>query len=136
MVCHVALASEWSRALEIGSYDRSFKHRPISDAGYIYSSDSYEQAARVVRYLLGDVSEPLVLLDIRADSLTGVGLHVVNEAVEAHDPSSEKFPHLYGGALPVCAVAQAREFASIPALLAVLDAGEKPLPHDDAEASH
>lgn len=124
MLYHVALTSEWGKALTTGCYDRGSRHEPIGDVGFIHTSDSYEQTARVVRYRFDGVHEPVTLLSISVDALAATGLWVVNEPAHPDDPSSEKFPHIYGGPLPVSAVSRVREFESPENLLSVLDEGE------------
>lgn len=122
-LCHIAIASEWDEAQESGSYTRSTLNRSLAEIGFIHASDSYEQAARVVRYLFGDVPGPFALLDLSREALEQVGLRIVPESISPHDPASEKFPHIYGGPLPVTAVVQARRFGTAEELLAALDAG-------------
>ncbi len=128
MLCHIALAAEWDAAAESGRYQRSTVNSTIEEIGFMHASDSYEQASRVVRYLFGDVHQPLALLDLDRTCITASGLVIRHECVSPRDPASEKFPHIYGGPLPVGCVARVQRFDSTTSLLAVLDAGEHPLP--------
>ena len=129
MLCHIAIAAEWDAAQESGRYDRSTVASSIEEIGFLHASDSYEQASRVLRYLFGDIREPLVLLDLDAGLITGEGLVIRHECASPKDPASEKFPHIYGGPLPVGCARRVQRFDTSAELLAVLDAGESPLPH-------
>ena len=128
MMCHIAVAAEWDAARESGRYDRSTLNSSIEQIGFMHASDSYEQASRVVRYLFGDVHQPLVLLDLDASLIPRAGLDIRHECASPRDPASEKFPHIYGGPLPVDCVVRVQRFNTTGELLAVLDAGEHPLP--------
>lgn len=125
MIHHIVLAREWDAAQDSGMFDRSTLNASIAEVGFLHASDSYEQASRVVRYLFGDVGEPLVLLDVDPACLAQHGLRVVHEPASPSDPSSERFPHVYGGALPVGCVERVQRFAGTAELLAVLDRGER-----------
>lgn len=127
MLCHIAIESEWDAACQSGWYDRSTLKLDLASVGFIHASDSYEQAARVVRYLFGDFGAPVALLDLDGSRLEAVGLRVAHEPVDASDPHSERFPHIYGGPLPTSVPVRVHRFANPGALLVHLDAGEAAL---------
>jgi hypothetical protein len=52
------------------------------------------------------VTEPLVLLTLDEPALAAAGLRVVREPGDPSDSDSERFPHVYGGPLPVAAVSR------------------------------
>ena len=128
MLCHIAIAAEWDAAQASGLYDRSTLQASIADVGFMHASDSYEQASRVLRYLFGEVREPLVLLDLDRAMIATSGLEIRHECASPKDPASEKFPHIYGGPLPVGCVRRVQRFQTTREILSVLDAGEAPLP--------
>lgn len=134
MLCHIAIASEWDAAQTVGRYDRSTRATSIAEVGFMHASDSYEQASRVLRYLFGDVDEPLVLLDLDTAEIARSGLVIRHESVSPKDPASEKFPHVYGGPLPLACVRRVQRFETADELLVVLDAGESPLPNSNSAA--
>jgi len=128
MLCHIAVAAEWEAAQDSGFYARSTLATSLAEVGFMHASDSYEQASRVVRYLFGEVREPLVLLDLDRRLIAEAGLEIRHESVSPKDPASEKFPHIYGGPLPVGCARRVQRFETTRDLLTVLDAGESPLP--------
>ncbi|MCX6400145.1 MAG: DUF952 domain-containing protein [Propionibacteriales bacterium] len=99
-IFHVALASEWERAQESGAYTTSTLGRTLAEEGFIHASRA-DQWTAVRERFYGDVSEPLVLLQIDTDLLD---VPVVEEP--AVPGGSETFPHIYGR-LPAAAVVKA-----------------------------
>lgn len=128
MIHHIARASEWDAALRAGVLQTSTLGATIDEVGFLHAADSYEQASRVVRYLFGSVEGPLVLLDLDPATFGAHGLRLVHENASPSDPSSERFPHVYGGAVPLDCVAMVQHFATTADLLAVLDRGERRAP--------
>lgn len=124
MLCHIALARDWDAAEPTGRFERSTLDADIAEVGFMHASDSYEQASRVVRYLFGEIAEPKVLLDLDHAAVQAAGLRIVHEPVSPHDPGSEKFPHIYGGPLPLTCVARVARFENTEGLLEILDRGE------------
>ncbi|WP_082606361.1 DUF952 domain-containing protein [Nocardioides sp. Root190] len=99
-IFHLALASEWAHAQEVGEYTTSTRGRTLAEEGYIHASRA-DQWTKVRDRYYADVTEPLVLLHIDTDLLD------VPVVEELPAPSaSETFPHIYGR-LPVSAVVKA-----------------------------
>ncbi len=120
MLHHIAYTRLWEQALEEGQYRWSTLDKQISEVGYLHCSDSIEQAQRVARFLFGDVREPLCVLGIDQDVLIEAGFEIRFESASEHDPSTEKFPHVYGGNLPLNAVRNIRRFPNRQAMIQYL----------------
>lgn len=103
---HIALASEWEAPQEPGVYDRSTLGSSVDEAGFIHCSRGMEQTLHTVDRFYSQVSEPIVLLLIDESALNVAGLRVLEERVDANDPASEAFPHIYGGPLPTSSVTE------------------------------
>ena len=102
-IFHIALASDWADAEATGSYTISTRGRTLAEEGFIHASRA-EQWRAVRDRFYGDVTEPLLLLEIDTD-LLDVPL------VEEEAPGTgETFPHLYGP-LSTAAVLRAVPFA-------------------------
>lgn len=93
---HVALASDWAKAQQVGEYRVSTLGRTLDEVGFVHAS--YRgQVAGVLAAFYSGVREPLLLLAIDPARL---GCEVrAEEAV----PGGERFPHIYGP-IPVAAV--------------------------------
>ncbi|VXC05884.1 tRNA(Arg) A34 adenosine deaminase TadA [Citricoccus sp. K5] len=102
---HIAAAADWERAVDIGFYDRSTRDASIEKVGFLHASAGPRQVALVLDAVYADVTEPLVLLTMNEETLHGAGLRVVLEPGVPADPGGEWFPHVYGGPIPVGAVA-------------------------------
>lgn len=98
-VHHIALASDWAAAQRTGSYEISTVGRTLSDEGFVHASFA-DQVDGVAHRFYGGLSEPLVVLEIDPELLDAA---VVVEPGDPTDPSSERFPHVYGP-IPVRAV--------------------------------
>ncbi|MFC7503613.1 DUF952 domain-containing protein, partial [Nocardioides sp. GCM10030258] len=96
-IFHLALASDWAAAEASGAYTTSTLGRTLADEGFIHASRA-DQWTAVRERFYGDVSEPLVLLQIDTDLLD---VPVVEEP--AVPGGAETFPHIYGR-LPAAAV--------------------------------
>ncbi|WP_225983945.1 DUF952 domain-containing protein [Epidermidibacterium keratini] len=103
-VYHLAEQLHWQAALESGSYTQSTRGRSLADEGFIHCSTA-QQWPEVRRAFYGDVSEPLVLLEIDESRLPVALVHEVG-----NPETGELFPHLYAP-LPVAAVAHTLELA-------------------------
>ncbi|NUL45723.1 DUF952 domain-containing protein [Cellulosimicrobium funkei] len=102
---HIAAAADWERALDTGHYDRSTRGASIDKVGFLHASAGPRQVALVLDAVYADETEPLVLLTMNEETLHGAGLRVILEPGIPADPSGEWFPHVYGGPIPVGAVA-------------------------------
>ncbi|WP_241681408.1 DUF952 domain-containing protein [Pseudactinotalea terrae] len=105
-VTHLALAADWAAAQVAGVYEVSTRGRSLAQEGFVHAAFPH-QVDGVARRFYADVTEPLVLLEIDPGALDA---EVVVEAGDPADPSSERFPHVYGP-IPVSAVVSARPFA-------------------------
>lgn len=107
-VWHLALTSDWERAVRDGAYDVSTRGARIDQVGYLHASRDLAQADAVARRFYADVTEPLLLLEIDEDALAVHGLSVRLEPADPSRPAAageELFPHVYGGDLPLAAIA-------------------------------
>lgn len=102
---HIALADDWDAAQRDGVYALSTIGMTIDQVGYMHASFPEQVRATLERFY-AHVRVPLVLLTLDEETLTEAGLDVRVEAADPQDPLSEKFPHVYGGDLPVRAVAR------------------------------
>lgn len=120
MICHIALAPLWDEAQSGDAYRWSSLDQTIDEVGFMHASDSYEQAWRVARFLLEDVTGELVLLDLDRERIEAHGLEVRCEPLSPLHPGSECFPHIYGGDLPLDCVSQVRRYAGVDELVEAL----------------
>uniref|UniRef100_UPI002FCA9883 DUF952 domain-containing protein n=1 Tax=Aeromicrobium sp. TaxID=1871063 RepID=UPI002FCA9883 len=67
-IFHLALASDWAAAQESGAYTTSTLGRTLAEEGFIHASRADQWTAVRDRFY-GDVTEPLVLLQIDTDLL-------------------------------------------------------------------
>lgn len=109
---HLALQSDWNA--DAPTYAFSTRDLLISDVGFLHASRDEDQLERVARLFYRDVDEPLVVLVLSEEALTDAGREIRYEPADPGDPSSEKFPHVYGGDLPTSAVVEVRPFALPP----------------------
>lgn len=89
-IFHIALASEWEAARAAGAYTTSTRGRTLAEEGFIHASRA-DQWPAVRERFYGDVTEPLVLLQIDTERLD---VPLVEEP--AVPGGTETFPHLYG----------------------------------------
>jgi uncharacterized protein (DUF952 family) len=99
-IFHLAFASDWAAAQEAGAYTISTRGRTLAEEGFIHCSRG-DQWTRVRERFYGDVTEPLLLLQIDTDRLD---VPVLDESGEPD--SAETFPHVYGP-IPLDAVVKA-----------------------------
>jgi uncharacterized protein (DUF952 family) len=108
---HLALASDWERALDRGSYDISTRGATVAEVGFLHASFPEQLAATAARFY-ADVDEPLVVLVLRSERLEAAGIDVRLE-----DVGGETFPHVYA-ALPVSLVDDVRPATITSGILA------------------
>ncbi|WMY78594.1 DUF952 domain-containing protein [Citricoccus sp. I39-566] len=102
---HIAEAADWERALKSGFYDRSTRGASIEQVGFLHASDGPDQVATVLDAVYAGATGPLVLLTLDRAVLHRSGLRVMLEPGDPQRPDGEWFPHVYGGPIPVDAVA-------------------------------
>ena len=95
---HLALASDWQQARQLGDYRISTRGQSLEQVGFIHASYAHQLEATHQRFY-ADVSD-LRLLVIDPDRLAAQGVAVRAEPAPG---SGELFPHLYGP-LPLDAV--------------------------------
>ena len=105
MFFHLALAQDWADAVASGHYDVSTRGVTLAKQGFIHASKDSDQTRRVRDMFYSDVAD-LVVLHIDEQRLADAGLDVRFEPGNPSDPNSERFPHIYGGPLPVNAVVE------------------------------
>jgi uncharacterized protein (DUF952 family) len=97
-IYHVATKQDWEVAMRGGSYTTSTRGRTLEQEGFIHAARE-EQVPGVLALFYGDVTEPLVVLEIETD---GLGVPWREDQVD-----DETFPHIYGP-LPTRAVVDVR----------------------------
>lgn len=104
---HIALEGEWRAAQGEGFYRTSTIGMSIAQVGYLHASLPEQVAATRSRFYAD--AGPLVLLTLDEDALARHGFEVRFEPAVPGDPTSERFPHVYGGDLPIDVVREARQ---------------------------
>ena len=99
LIYHLATAADWAAAQATGAYTTSTRGVTLQQEGFIHASRA-DQWEAVRQRFYGDVTEPLVLLEIDTELL---GVPVVEEP-PAPDVE-ETFPHIYGPLRPSAVVA-------------------------------
>jgi len=89
-IFHLALVSDWAAAQDAGAYTMSTRGRTLAEEGFIHCSRG-DQWTTVRDRFYGDVTEPMLLLQIDTDRLD---VPVLDEPGEPG--STETFPHVYG----------------------------------------
>lgn len=87
-IFHIAVAADWRRTLETGTYTTSTVSRTLAEEGFIHASRRDQVQGVFDRYYRG-LGEHLVLLTIDTARLTGAEVRV--EAV-----GDDAYPHVYG----------------------------------------
>jgi uncharacterized protein (DUF952 family) len=113
-IFHIATLADWKQAQESGTYTTSTYGRSLEQEGFIHAARD-DQVPTVRDRFYGEVSEPLVVLEIETDLL--------DADVRDEQVGDEVYPHIYGP-VPTSAVAAWR-----PARLPPIDLGtERPPP--------
>ena len=95
-ILHVATVADWDQAQVSGTYTTSTYGRTLEQEGFLHASYA-DQVRDVLDRFYGDVSEPLVLLEIETDLL---------DVPWRDDPvGDEAFPHVFGALSPAAVVA-------------------------------
>lgn len=86
-IYHVATQADWDDTRASGAYTTSTYGRSLADEGFLHASRE-DQVAGVLERFYGDVTEPLVLLEVDTDLL---------DVPWREDPvGDDTFPHVYG----------------------------------------
>ncbi|GAB47576.1 DUF952 domain-containing protein [Mobilicoccus pelagius] len=105
-IYHLAFDEQWDDARASGEYGMSTRDATVAEIGFLHACLDAEQLAGVISRFYADVAEDLCVLALDEDRLARSG-HVVRlEPGDPNDPASERFPHVYGGPIPVDAVAE------------------------------
>jgi len=88
-IYHLALVTDWEDAQRLGEYSVSTLGVTLAEEGFIHASRA-EQWQGVMDRFYGEVTEPLVLLEIDPALLTS---ELVIEPVPG---TGDEFPHIYG----------------------------------------
>lgn len=105
---HLAFVRDWDPAAD--TYVMSTRGRTIAEIGFMHTSRDEDQLERVAQGFYGDVTEPLVVLELSEAVLAREGFEVRYEPAFPDDPDSEHFPHVYGGDVPTSAVTDSRPY--------------------------
>ena len=93
-IFHIATLADWKQAEESGAYTTSTYGVSLAEAGFLHAA-RHEQVRGVLDRFYGDVTEPLVILEIDTDLL---------DVPWREDPvDGDTYPHIYGP-LPTRAV--------------------------------
>lgn len=76
----------------------------MAEVGFVHCS-APEQLPAVVSFVYADVVGDYVILELDRQRLESAGLPVRDEPGDPEDPTSERFPHVYGP-IPVDAVSR------------------------------
>jgi uncharacterized protein (DUF952 family) len=110
-IFHIATLADWKQAEADGSYTTSTYGVTLAEAGFLHAA-RHEQVRQVLDTHYGEVTEPLVVLEIETDLL--------DVPWREDDVDGEMFPHIYGP-LSTAAVVRWR-----PARLPPFEAAAKP----------
>lgn len=87
-IFHIATLADWRQAeASGGTYTTSTYGVPLATAGFLHAS-RHEQVRGVLDRVYGDVTEPLLILEIETDLL--------DVPWREDDVDGESFPHIYG----------------------------------------
>lgn len=101
---HLAFARDWTEAQRTGEYTWSTRGMRLDEVGFIHASYPHQLQGVAERFYADVDDDDLVVLVIDPQRLAEAGIEVVDEPADPADPTSERFPHIYGP-LPVAAVA-------------------------------
>ncbi len=86
-IFHIATLADWKQAEESGTYTTSTYGVSLAEQGFLHAA-RHEQVRGVLDRYYGEVTEPLVVLEIETDLL---------DVPWREDPvGDEAFPHIYG----------------------------------------
>ena len=86
-IFHIATLADWKQAEATGSYTTSTYGVTLEEAGFLHAA-RHEQVRGVLDRFYGDVTEPLVVLEIETDLLDVLW--------QDDDVDGEVYPHIYG----------------------------------------
>ena len=101
---HLAHASDWAAAQDVGRYEFSTRGRTLAEEGFIHCSYPHQVGA-VARTFYADDPEELLVLEVDREVLALMGIEVRVEPV-----GDQHYPHIYGP-IPVAAVSTIRAAA-------------------------
>lgn len=110
---HIALPEDWQASSDTGEYVASTRGATIAEVGYMHAGGSIEQVRRVAEAFYFDRPDAIVLV-VDEERLAEAGLEVRLEPGDPDDARSEKFPHVYGGPIPVRVLSVATGFSLWP----------------------
>ena len=97
---HMALPEDWEAAQRTGVYTASTRGVTIAEQGFMHGSWDADQTLRVWAFVYSDRPD-VIITEIDLAALADAGLTVREEPGDPTDPASERFPHIYGGDVPV-----------------------------------
>lgn len=103
-IYHLAMQRDWDAAHDAGEYGVSTRGATIAQVGFLHGCLDADQLAGVIGRFYADVTETMCVLALDEDRLTRTGHLVRLEPADPNDAASERFPHVYGGPIPVEAV--------------------------------
>lgn len=105
-IFHAALRSEWEDARAAASYTRSTRGATIAQVGYLHACSTHEQLTEIRSAFYAGMD--VVVLELSRARLALRGRQV---RLEPGEPgSSQLYPHVYGGAIPLdCVVSAVRQ---------------------------
>lgn len=99
-IMHLPLPEDWEAARATGTYTASTRGATIAEQGFMHASWDADQALRVHGSFYADRPD-VIVTELDVDALADAGLTVRSEPGDPSDPASERFPHVYGGDVPV-----------------------------------
>ncbi|AMD87831.1 hypothetical protein AXF14_09860 [Actinomyces radicidentis] len=99
-ILHLALPEDWEAARATGTYTASTRGATIAQQGFMHASYDADQALRVHAFAYAGRPD-VVITELDVGALAAAGLTVRAEPGDPSDPESERFPHVYGGDVPI-----------------------------------
>lgn len=100
MIFHMTTPDVWAQARERGVYSASTRGATIADEGFMHASSDGRQCEMVAGFVYADEPDAFVC-SLDEAKLADAGFEIRFEPGDPSDPESEKFPHVYGGDIPV-----------------------------------
>jgi uncharacterized protein (DUF952 family) len=94
-IFHIATLADWKQAEAAGTYTTSTYGVTLAEAGFLHAS-RHEQVRGVLDRFYGDVTEPLLILEIETDLL--------DVPWREDEVDGETYPHIYGALDPAAVV--------------------------------